>query len=195
MPPDIRCTKTADTQFTAITTKAHLNIKCGNDSFRVNVSNHWRVKAFFNTALQWFFDETKNDMFVYDKNNDLIFNSEYKNLTKTIYSGTDTNSWLRVYPIVVRDSKGTPSEGVVIFINSQNSFAEIPLDKFGAMTDVINKYDFDREVLMFTQLMKLSVTASKDDGCDLSLSNAINNEAMYETSYSLQQSPFFGGKK
>ena len=192
--PDIQCSRNTDSEFITIFLKSHLNLKCGDETFRININNQWRVKNFLTSILAWFFDEGKKDLFVYDKNNELVFNSEYKSLVKTVYSGTDTNSWMRIYPMVVRD-KGTPTEGVMIFINSQSAFTELSLSKFGALTDVICNFDFDRESLLFSQLLKLSSKVNKSEGCDLVLSNSINNEGISDQlATGKYRSPFIGGK-
>lgn len=121
-------------------------------TFKMTPRNHWKVLKFLNTLLKWM--DEKDDLFMHDDQNDLIFNYDYKDLIEMIKSNFTDAQIMKAAPAVLSYNE-TKVPGVCLYINKTNQMCQLTSDEVAQLFSVIRDFKFQEEVVVLTQLYEL----------------------------------------
>lgn len=125
-------------------------------TFKVTPKNHYKVMKFFNTVVGWFYDKSKNDLFVTDENNALIFNNDYNGLTLAIEDSYRSGKIMQATPIVMKfDTKYY--EGINLCINNIENTVSLTLFDLESILGVLQNFSWQDEILLLSNLYVSSV--------------------------------------
>ena len=190
--PTITDTKGKNANLVNIAINSHINICYNGETFKISMKNQWKVVRFFNSVLQWFFNESAKDMYVIDERGKLVFNSDYKELVQSVYSGKATHQFLQARPIVVQ-TIDSMAEGIILNINNKETYVSLTVDEIGEIVDTINKFDPRMEVLLISNLMRMECYHMSDSNSIIDAPNVriIKHDfSGYNKSYGTGKSPF-----
>ena len=97
-----------------------------------------KVKRHFRKMCDMMEADENRDMF-YIENRQLHFNKEFSHVKQLIQ--LKLNQTILLTPTVVIDYDGVSYEGVRIYLNTTNTFSDIPIDDFYALTEKFEQVD------------------------------------------------------
>lgn len=97
-----------------------------------------KVKKKFKKMIEIFEDDKNIDMF-YIENKQLHFNKEFSHIKEMIQ--LRANQAILLTPTVVTDFDGMSYEGVRIYLNTMDTYSDVAIDDFYALTDKFQQVD------------------------------------------------------
>lgn len=134
---------------TTIPSTVKLELAINRAKFTIGWDHHVQLINALGTALEWFFDEKKKDLFVKSDTGQLYFNNDYNDLKTSAYSGKYTHSFLEIRPVVVERDDLKRYEGVIIVINETDNYACLTVDELLSLSHIIANFDFSRELILY----------------------------------------------
>lgn len=130
-----------------------LEISVGKENFRFTWERHMHIINVFQTALSWFYDESKKDLFYKSEDGYLYFNNDYNSLKVTAYSGKKTHQFLEIVPVLIeRENKRL--EGVLISVNDKAAFSTVTVSELTEMISILTNFNFSSELVLFFEMAK-----------------------------------------
>lgn len=131
-----------------------LEIMVGKENFRFTWERHIHVINTFQTALSWFYDKSKKDLF-YKSSEDgcLYFNNDYNSLKVTAYSGKKTHQFLEIVPVLI-ERENQRLEGVLLSVNDKSAFATLTVSELTEMISVLTNFNFSSELVLYFEMAK-----------------------------------------
>ena len=130
----------------------------GGEKFRLTQLSMFSILNSFKTVVDWFYDESKNDLFVINEKRELMFNNDYNDLR--ILVSSDDNQHMEIRPCVDDSDIERGKEGVVIFINRAESVVVLERQEFESLYYVLSHFSFQDELLYLLQSEVLAVKAN-----------------------------------
>lgn len=146
----------------------------------------YRVIRFFNEVLEWFYDDNKKDLFLLDEDNHLIFNADYRELSKTLDISFRSNSIgiLRAIPTVgVRELSTEYCEGIFLYMNQSVNRIFLSKEELSNLLDILSSFSFYNETLINLEMIRYC----KDES---SIESSNENIGEYNTAMPKRKTPF-----
>jgi hypothetical protein len=128
------------------------------ECFRITNSTHYHVVAGLKLAIEWFYDNTKKDLFYLNEKDQLVFNNDYNELVVLLNSEQRYNQHIEIRPCVNNNNSERGREGVVIFFNSSGAASTIDREELEQLYTVLNNFSYQTEIEL---LMKIDMLAVK----------------------------------
>ena len=132
------------------------------DKFKINPYNLFSVVRNFETAVMWFYDKDKRDMFYIDETDTLQFNYDYANVSVLITSPDGDHIELR--PTVDYTDIDRGNEGVVMYINTTDTQTVMKREELEAIYTLLKEFSFQAEATLMLYELDRSVAAYKANG-------------------------------
>lgn len=113
-------------------------------SLRISPKNFRSVKKIFRSSLSWFYDKEKNDLYVYDENNNLRFNMDYKDLEERLVVGFQNRQLIGIRPDVI-EYEGSKYEGVYFWITRLENGVMLTYLELEEIVSVLEGFSFQEE--------------------------------------------------
>jgi hypothetical protein len=136
------------------------------DTFKVNPRNLFKVIKFFNKIVTWFFDKSKEDLFLRDEDDNLIFNADYNKLSASVGADSIDAGAMKAIPALI-ELGGSKKEGVNLYINTLGNIIQLTSDEIGTIFELFRDFSFADEIT-----------------CDLAVYNYIKSYDNIETDIS-----------
>jgi hypothetical protein len=137
------------------------------EKFRITPNNHYSITHTLETAVNWYYDPTKNDMF-FTEDGMLQFNYDYGNLY--VNDSSDDGNHIEIRPTVDYSNSERGREGAVIYINNTDTQTVIARQELEAIFVVLRGFSFQNESILLLHELDRAVDKFIADG------GKINNE-------------------
>ena len=114
-------------------------------TFKITPRNLYHVIKFFNTVVNWFYDKDKEDLFLINEDNELVFNSDYKSLYAVTKKSYGNNDILKAIPTVV-DYNNHKYEGIYLYINENIYNIILTIDELETIFGLLKNFSFYDEI-------------------------------------------------
>ena len=138
----------------------YIGNKDNRENIYISYPHIFKVKKFFRESLKWFYDDEYDELFVMNNENELIFNSDYRN-EEIIINNLIGSKSLSIMPAIVADGE----EGVILFFNSRNKSVIMNIDQLESVIDFLENF----RLYEASQLLINYVTEIKGSSLDLSV--------------------------
>lgn len=128
-----------------------LNTQSGNwkdRQIRITEKTLKRFTLCLRRAVEWFYDDAKKDMFLYDDNNDLTFNFRYKDLNEIYQDPFNSNIFMKILPSAIQSKNGKLIEGVNIYINQIETMVSLSRYDLEDLLAVMSGFSFHQEGIL-----------------------------------------------
>lgn len=115
-----------------------------------------RLMLCFRKVLEWFYDENKKDLFVYDVNNNLVFNHAYKELNEVYFDAFDSNRFMKIIPAAIQTEGNKFVEGLSIYINQLDTIVGVTRIQFEDIVSVLSDFSFAQEATVLMLAYQLA---------------------------------------
>jgi len=119
----------------------------GKAAYKISPKNLYQVIKFFNTTITWLFGDKYTDLFLYNDEGRLIFNSDYKTLHVTMPTSDYTQQYMQAIPAVVEIGNKI-YEGINLFINKTNYCIPLTYEEVSMVFNILKDFRFSEEVSM-----------------------------------------------
>jgi len=116
-------------------------------SYKITPKNLFHVISFFNDIMKWFYDDKFNDLFLLNDDNHLIFNADYKRLSKTTHKGDYDQSVMQAIPTIVHIGD-KEYEGIHLYVNKSNYCISLTFQEIGILFGILKDFSFTNEITM-----------------------------------------------
>ncbi len=127
-------------------------------TFRINQATHHQVLMGVKKAVDWFYDDSKADLFVVNEKDQLVFNNDYNDLSVVINSAQAYNEHMEIRPCVNNAESERGHEGVIIFLNSASSYIVINREELEEIYTLLSNFSYQAEIDL---LLKVDMLATK----------------------------------
>ena len=141
------------------------------------------VNTFFQETLDWFYNQSMQDLYYLNDENGLEFNYDYKNLKNTLAFGTQTRQLMTAMPIKIESSNGA-CEGIYLVVNKEQYHCTLTLKELKRINRVIQKFNFQNESILLYNILQNAIEYGTED-----LSSGYNNLAN-KANYNNKTTPF-----
>lgn len=129
-----------------------LELSINRSKFTITWEHHVQLLNALGTAMEWFYDTNKKDLFVKSEDGQLFFNNDYNNLKVSAYSGKKTHNFLEIRPVVVERDNFKKYEGVIIMLNDTDDYVCITLEELVSLTHILSSFDYTQELMLFMRM-------------------------------------------
>lgn len=127
------------------------------EKFKITPLTHYDTVNKMKIAVDWFYDKKKNDLFVVDERNMLVFNNDYNKLVVMIHS--ESNQHLEIRPVVSNTHSERGKEGVILRINNMDSSIILDREEFERIYFYLANFSYQTELYL---LQNAAIMASKN---------------------------------
>lgn len=108
------------------------------DKVYVSYPHIFKIRSGLKRAMQWFYADKYENLFIHE-NDDIIFNSDFKEERIEMYGLVGNKSIILVPDVVEIETQ--LYEGVTMFLNSQDVYVQMTLDQLEALHDFFQHFD------------------------------------------------------
>jgi hypothetical protein len=112
--------------------KTNWDKEVDNEKIFLSYPHLFKMKRAFKEILTWFYSDKYEPMFIY-KDNDIIFNSDFRQEKVEIYNLVG-NKGIVIVPDVI-EIETQLYEGITMFLNSQDQYVQMTIDQIEALYD------------------------------------------------------------
>lgn len=117
-----------------------------SSTYQIYPRSIYRVVEFFNTILNWFTDPNMKDLFMYNEENHLVFNSDYKSLYAYLEIPGNTKAGvMRAIPTVGNYDNGEV-EAIYLYINRDVNRIMISYEELKTLFGLLKNFSFYNEI-------------------------------------------------
>lgn len=115
-------------------------------SFKITPRNYYKTLKFFNNVVTWFYDDKMHDLYVYNDDDELVFNSDYNSLYLVTQKGINEQNQMKAMPTVVQfnDKK---YEGIHLYVNKPSNLIILTKDEVEMVLGLLKDFSFQTEIL------------------------------------------------
>lgn len=132
------------------------------DKFKINPYNIFSVVRNFETAVMWFYDKDKRDMFYIDEMGILQFNYDYSNVSVLISSPDGEHIELR--PTVDYTGIERGNEGIAMYINTTDTQTVMKREELEAIYVLLKEFSFQAESTLLLYELDSAIAKYKASG-------------------------------
>ncbi len=118
-------------------------------TFKITQRDLPLVVRFLKEVVFWFDDPSKQNLFVIDNNNELVFNYDYSELKSVMkleaYGSTQT---LKAIPDIISRNDKDRTEGIRLMVNKTENVLSLTYGELYTLYSVLDKFDFTTESTM-----------------------------------------------
>ena len=141
----------ADFRILTLTANVRIVISIKSEKFTIEWKDHLRVLTFFETVLDWFYNEKMKDIFYRSENGDLCFNADYNKLSSMVYSNLK-HEFLQAKPTLVQRDK--TYEGIILCVNKVEASICLTVRELLEVTSILQYVNFSTEANLLLSVMK-----------------------------------------
>ena len=116
-------------------------------AYKITPKNLYQVIKFFNTTVVWLFGDKYKDLFLYNEEGRLIFNSDYSKLHETMPISDYSQQYMQAIPSVVEIGNQL-YEGINLFVNKTNYCIPLTYEEVALLFNILKDFRFTQEVSM-----------------------------------------------
>ena len=116
-----------------------------DNSYKMTPKNQHKLIRFFNTIIDWFYDEKLKDLFLINENEELVFNSDYNHINAVLTKNKFETGVLKAMPSVIM-IENERYEGIYLYINKLDNIIMLTRDELEAIAQMIKNFNFTLEV-------------------------------------------------
>lgn len=131
------------------------------EKFKITPLTHYDTVSKMKIAVDWFYDKKKNDLFVVDERNTLMFNHDYNKLVVMIHS--ESNQHLEIRPVVSNIHSERGKEGVILRINNMDSSIILDREEFERIYFYLANFSYQTEIYLLQNALIMSGKTKSDD--------------------------------
>jgi len=131
-------------------------------AFRITPRDLPLVVRFFKEVVFWFDDPKRENLFVIDNNEDLVFNYDYESLRNAIALPTYTSiETMKAVPDVICRNDKARAEGIRLMVNKTENVITMTYPELYTLYKILDKFDFTTESAMTYLLVSTLIKKGK----------------------------------
>jgi len=130
--------------------------------FNIYPRTIYQTIEFFNGILGWFYDKNMPDLFGYNEEGRLVFNSKYNDVKAILNTGDKTGraNILKVIPITIQDDN-TEKEGIFLFINEDRFRVSLKVEQIKMILGLLTKFSFYNEIQLAIEIANYAIARNQ----------------------------------
>lgn len=134
-----------------------------DNSYKMTPKNQFKLIRFFNNIIDWFYDDKLKDLFLIDKNDELVFNADYNHINAIISKNKFETGTMKAMPSIVI-VEGERYEGIYLYINRLDNMIMLTKDEVESISQLIKNFNFLSEaaslltIIDYTEKSKTVIT-------------------------------------
>ena len=131
-------------------------------AYKITPRNLYHVIKFFNTILNWFYDEKYADLFLMNEEGRLVFNADYNKLCERTPMWDYDSCIMTAVPTIVEYGDKL-YEGVHLYINRQVNCIALTYKELGELFGILRDFSFPMYETMVVSEYQLTMAEGRFD--------------------------------
>lgn len=132
-------------------------------TFRITPRNIYSTVKFFNKILKWFYDKEYTDLFLYNDQEELVFNADYNKLYAVTSRAPSEQCMMKAIPAVIIHNEKR-YEGINLFINKMDNILQLTRDEVELIMGLLKEFSFQGEVSQTLLALQFALTYNMRGG-------------------------------